>query len=135
MNNLLYEKSSQYFWPSFIFLAIPKHGSLARRILCYVCLLYVYEGVYAKKKKIWGRIFQPTVNDITKLLLGITWLYVTQFLTINTFVFMFPYPCGLVQSTPLHELPTNTTLNISWMEFAFSHPAFSHLYTSCWSVL
>ena len=51
MNNLLYEKSSQYFWPSFVFLAIPKHGSLARHILCYVCLLYVYEGEYAKKLK------------------------------------------------------------------------------------
>ena len=47
----MYEKSSQHFWPFFVFLAISKYGSLAHHILLYVCLLYVYEGVYAKKKK------------------------------------------------------------------------------------
>ena len=93
LNNLLHDKSSQYFCPSVEFLAIPKHGSLAHHNLYYVCLLYFYEGVYAKKKKRIDEEFSSllliTLLDYYYRLHDYTKVY-TQFLTINTFIFMFP---------------------------------------------
>ena len=60
-----------------------------------------------KKEKIEGDNFLSLliVNYITLLLL--------YDYTINTFIFIFPYVCGLLHSAPFLVLPTNTTLNIS----------------------
>ena len=38
--------------PNVSYLSILKHGSLARSSLYYVCLLYLYEDVYAQKKEL-----------------------------------------------------------------------------------
>ena len=49
--SIVWQKFPIFCYP-FEFLVIPKHGSLARYSLYYVCLLYFYEGVYTKKKEL-----------------------------------------------------------------------------------
>ena len=60
-----------------------------------------------KKKKIEGD------NFLTLLIVNYITLLLLYDYTINTFIFIFPYLCGLPHSAPFHVLPTNTTLNIS----------------------
>ena len=65
LNNLLYDRSSQYFCPSFEFLAITKDDSLAFHNLCYVAYCTFMKACMQKKKKNCRRIIFIFNNDYT----------------------------------------------------------------------
>ena len=78
------------------------------------CMRKKKEKKNLKKNNFWAYWLLITLLHYCYMII---WLYLIQFLTINTFIFMFPYLCGLLYSAPFHVLPTNTTICRSTSSF------------------